>query len=274
MLSLRKTVSYLRRARGAAYRRARGAANIASSASEQGKYPDFCNLAAIDSSVFRSFRSNPSYTGILEHVNRRQGLDYYSKVQLLGMDTLRAAAQNDEIGGPKKISIDGIEISPTTLRYLKVAHDLEQLFGKLDGMRVCEIGVGYGGQCRLTDLRNQLESYTLVDIRPALRLADRYLSNFPIRTEVRFRTMNDLPRSEKYDLCISNYAFTELRREIQETYWSKVIAHSARGYMTYNDICEATFNSMTRDEIVQRSGGRVLPEEPLTAPKNCLIVWG
>jgi putative sugar O-methyltransferase len=164
-------------------------------------------------------------------------------------------------------------ISPTTLRYLKVADDLEKLFGSLEQVDVIEIGVGYGGQCRILDALFAIKSYTLVDLKPALDLAAEFLSHFPLRTSVRFLTMNELgPRS--YDLAISNYAFTELAGEVQEIYFAKVLEGTSRGYVTFNAIVPDEYRSLDRNELCQRLGATVLPEYPLTHPNNCIIVWG
>ena len=77
------------------------------------------------------------------------------------------------------MNVGGIAVSPTTLRYLKVANDLETLFSSLDGLRICEIGVGYGGQCRVLDAMFAVKSYTLVDLRPVLELASVSLVSLP-----------------------------------------------------------------------------------------------
>jgi hypothetical protein len=153
-----------------------------------------------------------------------------------------------------------------------VADDLEKHFGSLEGADVVEIGVGYGGQCRVLDSVFSLRSYTLVDLRPVLALADRFLCNFPMRSGLQFRTMNEL-LPQNYDLAISNYAFSELRREIQETYFEKVLDHCPKGYITYNEIQPPGFRAFTVDEICQRLNAQSFSEIPLTDPKNCILVW-
>ena len=87
-----------------------------------------------------------------------------------GMDAFKS---NDKYGSPFVFDYPGVEnISPTTLRYIKVLSDLKKHFGPLDGMNICEIGVGYGGQCRIINSMYRPSTYTLVDIRPALRLGE------------------------------------------------------------------------------------------------------
>jgi putative sugar O-methyltransferase len=233
-------------------------------------------MGSLDSKVFANFRRNPAYTTILEHVSEEQGREYLSLLSATGRANrnIEEATKNDTIGNPATMRLDsGLTISPTTLRYLKVADDVEGLFGSLDGADVIEIGVGYGGQCRILDSLFQIKSYTLVDLKPVLNLAGEFLSKFPLRCTLRFLTMNELS-PQHYDLALSNYAYTELSREVQEIYFAKALKLSQRGYITYNSIAPAEFRQLTSDELCSRLGAKKLPEEPLTHPKNCIIVWG
>ena len=78
-----------------------------------------------------------------------------------------------------------------------------------------------------------------------------------------------------YDLFISNYAFTELPRRIQDIYLERVILNSVKGYITYNEGTPPEFQSYRRDELTRLiPGSDVLEEKPLTAPSNCIIYWG
>lgn len=243
---------------------------------DEAAYLDVCRLAPIDASVFASFRRHPGYTRVLEHVSEEQGHEYLRLLSANGLARrhLAEAARNDTLGQPHTMRIEpGIEIAPTTLRYLKVADDIEQMFGGLDGATVVEIGVGYGGQCRVLDMLFALKSYTLVDLRPVLNLADEYLSHFPLRTTVQSLTMNELS-ARPYDFAVSNYALTELSRDLQETYYRKVLQHASKGYITYNNIGPAEYRPMTATELIDRLGGRSFPEEPLTHPHNQIIAWG
>jgi hypothetical protein len=249
--------------------------NLSSISAYDKDYMNVCRTAVLDPKVFNSFRRNPGYTPILEHVSEALGKEYLSILSHTGRSSaLAEAAKNDTIGDPAVMQLTPeLAISPSTLRYLKIADDLEQLFGGLENFDVIEIGVGYGGQCRIIDALFKINSYTLVDLRPVLSLASKFLDHFPLRSWVGFLTMNELaPRG--YDLAISNYAFTELRRAVQETYLSKVLRHTRRGYITYNDIAPPSFQTLTRDELCMRLNGRIVPEVPLTHPKNCIIVWG
>ena len=112
---------------------------LRSSISDDGTYPEFCRLAAWDSKKFTNFRSNNQYTHILEHVSEEIGLAYYSLLspQSKTDAQLREAANNDLVGNPRTMEIsEGIKLSPTTLRYMKVADDFRKQFGDLKGARI------------------------------------------------------------------------------------------------------------------------------------------
>ncbi len=258
-------------------RSTRGITSLAGSLSSLDEdYLGVCRMAVLDSRVFANFRHHPGYTTILEHVTEAQGTEYL-RMLLAGNRAstgIDEAARNDTIGGPRTMTLStGTQISPTTLRYLKVSNDLETLFGNLDGTDVVEIGVGYGGQCRVLDSLFELNSYTLIDLAPVLDLASEFLSRFPLRTTSRFLTMNELD-SRIYDLFISNYAFTELTRDLQEAYRRKVINGTKQGYVTFNATNPPEFRSYTSDELCAAFKARIFDERPLTHPGNCIIAWG
>ena len=86
--------------------------------------------------------------------------------------------------------------------------------------------------------------------------------------------MNELSPID-YDLAISNYAFTELPRTLQDIYLNRVILKAKRGYITYNEITPKEFNSYKAAELVEMIPGALITKEiPLTHPKNCVIIWG
>jgi hypothetical protein len=201
------------------------------SVSDAGDYPEFCQRAAQDASLFACFRRDEVYMSILG-LDASWGPIYFDAIPpgSAAAGLIPEVAQwDDAIGDPIKVTLpNGVMIAPTTLWYLKVADDLARLFGSFAGADVCEIGVGYGGQCRVLDALFPLRSYTLVDLRPVLSLAERFLSHFPLHCELRLRTMNELA-VQAYDLVISNYAFSELAGHIQQAYVRKAVATTPRG---------------------------------------------
>ncbi|MDR0713133.1 MAG: putative sugar O-methyltransferase [Bacteroidales bacterium] len=240
-------------------------------------YPDFCLKASKDISVFANFRQDKVYRAILEHIDSRTGRLYLNEIKKIRkdlLDNIDKIKENDLYGNPDLHEYDEIgKICSSTLRYAKVSADLLNLFGPLEGYKIAEIGVGYGGQCRVINSVSQPAEYTLIDIEPALLLAQCYLNRYILHSTMRYKTMNELVK-EDYDLVISNYAFTELRREIQDVYLEKMILNSKRGYITYNEITPEYFKSYKKEELLKIiPHSRIIEEMPLTHPKNCIILW-
>jgi len=250
---------------------------LKTSMSDDDKYPDFCLKAANDLSVFANFRQNEIYRRILEHVDAKAGERYLEEILKTRPDLINEIDKikaNDLYGNPSLFEYKTVgNISPTTLRYTKVLADILNHVGSLHGLKIAEIGVGYGGQCRIINALNQPEAYTLVDIKPALLLAKRYLDGYTLSSVINYKTMDEL-KKEPYDLVISNYAFTELRRDIQDVYLDKIILNSKYGYITYNDLTPEEFRSYKLDELLKIiPNSKIMAEKPLTNKKNCIIFW-
>lgn len=249
----------------------------ASSLSDSNSYNDFCRLASQDPATFATFRQNVVYNEILEHLSQEQGEEYLKIIQKDGdiYQAISSFQENDQYGSPTTFAYKDIgHFAPTTLRYIKVLSDLKGLFGPLDDMAICEIGVGYGGQCRVINALYTPKTYLLVDLESVLMLSKHYLNHFSCAPRCQTSTSDQLPQ-QSYDLVISNYAFTELRRPIQDIYLEKLILPAKRGYITYNDINPDDFNSYSLKELLEMiPGAHTIPEDPLTHPNNCIITWG
>lgn len=259
---------------------------VSTSASDNQSYPQVCLKASSDYWLFNEFRRNPFYNEILEHVSESQGHEYLHYIER-DPDVMGAIAEfkrNDAYGNPWSYEYPAIgKISPTTLRYIKVLVDLKEHFHSLDNLNLCEIGVGYGGQCRIINAYYKPATYCLIDIQPALALAQRFLDNYALHSVLAYRTMNELDPRE-CDLVLSNYAFSELSKPVQDVYLRRVVLNSKRGYITYNEMPAETFGrghfvSYKASEVQQMiPGSRLLKEEPSMHPErerqNSILVWG
>jgi hypothetical protein len=151
------------------------------SITNQQAYVDLCARAATDFAAFSNFRQNPVYVENVENVSDAIGGACLDKVlsdpkAVARIDALRL---NDAVGGPRTVEYPTIgPMAPTTVRYVKILADLHRMFGSLDGLDMCEIGIGYGGQCRVINAVDRPATYGLIDIDPALALARRYLGHF------------------------------------------------------------------------------------------------
>lgn len=253
-------------------------------------YSDFVWHAATDSKAFSSFRRNRVYTTILEHVSTDLGEQYLS---LITDPQVREICLNsdsaDKIGSPKTALYEGHIISPSTLRYGKVANDLVHFFPDFGSVRtICEIGVGYGGQARIlceysAQIGGALTRYELVDLPEVLMLSRRYLQHFHFSNEFAYRSKTEMGASgDGYDLVISNYAFSEFEKPLQKEYLEKILLKSKRGYLTMNSgLHDPQYPSDSgRDNYSQSDllsilpNAKVLAEAPLTSKNNYIIVFG
>jgi len=239
-------------------------------------YLRIVKLASVEEKAFSRFKSNREYREILEHVNREQGREYLSCINQYGLyiKSLRTFIRMDYCK-PFRYTYPKIgRVSPTNLRYAKIALDIRVLFGSISEFRIAEIGVGYGGQFHAISTIGNPYSYTLYDLPDVNQLALNYILNFTSTpTKVLIGDFND--SSFDFDLVISNYAFSELNRDLQETYLKNVIARSKRGYLIYNDIVEGGLDTIRIEEFASRIPGALIVNEfPLTKLRNNLIIWG
>jgi hypothetical protein len=248
------------------------------SVTDHAGYTEFCAAAATRPEVFATFKRAPVYREVLEHVTCEQGEAYLARVrdqspELVALfDRLR---ENDRLGSP--VTCDYGEhgrFSPTTLRYVKVLSDLLLLFGRPDGWTIAEIGCGYGGQCFVVSAATEPASYALVDLDAPRALQRHYLEQLGVG-RTRFPSPDELDPRAEYDLAISNYAFSECRRDVQEHYLERVLRRARRGYVTCNWIAPESYQAFSRDELLEAiPGSAFIPEVPATSPANAILVWG
>ena len=253
-----------------------GPSSNSTSLSDVSSYQEICKLAVKEESIFRKFRSCVQYKEILEHVSPELG--YLCLRKIPSPLSKKSMNQNNiytKVGQPSRFYFPGLgRVSPTEIRYTKIAQDLKYYFGELDGFSISEIGIGFGGQCgQLVQLAN-LKSYELVDLSPVLALAQKYLKRIGVDGNILYNTNLEFSQS-KPDLVISNYAFSELGREVQEKYFTELISKSPRGYVIYNHITPKNFNTMTAVEFASRiTGAKLLEEYPLSHEGNKVVIWG
>jgi hypothetical protein len=237
-------------------------------------YLRICQQAAENDLVFETFKRHPDYTPILEHVSYEQGMGYIEQIQRNApvlLNSMDKFVTNDLVGKPHKRFYPGImqDMSPTTLRYIKVLGDLVLWFGSLNDLDIVEIGGGYGGQCKIICDIFKPRSYKIIDLPEVLALTEKYLNRLYI-TNVQYNSPDKLERG-KYDLCISNYAFSEVGRNYQNIYIENVINKSAMGYLTCNFIAP---ENLTKDEILNlKPNFTVYEERPLTGEGNLIYTW-
>lgn len=256
------------------------------SVSDREDYRRICRLACKYDSFFKMFKGHEYYRRILEHVSEEQGQAYLDIIREEGEDLLEyfpKFRENDKYGGPITFTYDVGEFSPTTLRYIKVLMDLKNIFGDLNNLNIIEIGGGYGGQCKIISDVFSYQSYVIVDLDVVLALTQKYLTKLNVKN-VKCLDPNDLSDDKMYDLVISNYAFSECIRSVQDDYIDKILNRSRRGYITYNyDIGSkviyhpASTSPYNKEEITQILSKNyhvhIIDERPNFNSVNFSIIW-
>jgi len=250
------------------------------SESDNGLYSIAVQEALTNKKKFNNFKSNIFYQDILEHVNYPQGLEYLNIIKRDSnlLNNIDKFLINDQIGNPKKYYYEELKtkISPTTLRYIKVASDIKKIF-KDEITNIVEIGCGYGGQYLILDQVMKINHYILMDLHDVNKLIEKYLEHHLLNSSYETKTINQLQSNKQFDLVISNYAFSELPPQTQISYIKKILLNSKNGYLTMNSGKEnSNFkNHLSLEEIRNYIKNiTILEEEPNTSEGNYIIIWG
>jgi hypothetical protein len=153
---------------------------------------------------------------------------------------------------------------------------MKKLFENLNGYNITEIGIGFGGQSSIIAILSKPSSYTFYDLDPALNLSRKFISTLNLNGSFDFQDGRD-PKQGKYlpDLIISNYAFSELGRSVQDAYLKNVILKSPRGYMVWNSLAQVHLNAYSLADLIRIiPNSQIIPENPNTGLGNAIIVWG
>ena len=197
-------------------------------------YLDVCQYAANSDEFFKRFKSHPAYTHVLEHVSFEEGKQYLKEIDIDYIDKLQEIKQNDAIGKPQTYDYPSIgNISPTTIRYVKNTSDIINKFGNSFDS-IVEIGGGYGGLCKVLSSFIKFEQYLLLDLEECNLLSRKYLSHFDLPT-LSYRSEEIDEIDENFDLLISNYAFSECHKEVQQDYIERFIKKSNNFYIMHNN---------------------------------------
>jgi len=249
--------------------------------SDNGRYVATVRRAVSKDTAFKKFKRDPAYTEILEHVGKDLGLEYLAHIierDNLTCSDIQSFRVNDLIGAPFIHQFTHgafrVDCSGTTLRYCSVLSDLLHFFDLRDVRHVIELGVGYGGQAFLYTLHNPSVSYTLVDLPEVLELSRKYLNchSHLIRAKVEFKSILEFGPETESDLFISNYAFCELPRPLQDRVIEKVMKGSKRGYLIMGG---HSVGRVTKADLLEINPTAViLPEVPSTGRANYIVAWG
>ncbi len=244
-------------------------------------YTNAVNSIISSERKFERFRRHYDYREILEHVDFRLGKKYLEKIYEMDPDLNTAKIgieRNDSVGRPRMYKYPHFNrISPTTLRYLSVALDVDKEIKLQDVSKIVEIGAGYGGQAAVFDKLVSNVEYFIFDLPIVQTLIQKYLSNFDMKN-VTFLNLKDDQLPSEYDLVISNYAFSELPRELQTQYVERVLVKSKNGYLIMNsgrgNSTGRSNGKVSLSELSKKIPELIVKEEdPQTSPDNYVVYW-
>jgi hypothetical protein len=237
-----------------------------------------------------TFKGNPAYRQILEHVTPEQGHQFIACARAefpelwtaLTVLVPQIAMANDDLGQPVRSRFDELvlECSPSNLRYLWHALQTWQHIDALGQPQVhlVELGGGYGGLASyvygLADLfMTKLASYTIVDLPEVAALQLRYTATLglPVRT-VNGLDPTDLgavfePADGVQRFFVSAYGFAEFSRPLKDWYVEHLVRHCAHGFLVWN------YHPYWQNDVYTFVDGtvRIVPERPLIDPLNSFV---
>lgn len=248
-----------------------------SSFSDNPEYLSIVVLATHSDEVFPKFRSNRQYRRILEHVTKQLGIAYLGEMRdrIDVKVALSRLTKCDKTGGPLRYYFRGLGFfSPTTIRYLFFHSELIRIFGDLSGMRVVEVGGGFGGQAAVSTTLTENLEWVIFDLPEVSLLQERYLIQANPHARVTYKSGLDISDFTG-DVLLSNYALSEISRELQIEYMNKVVLNCNKGYMAWNTLSETLNGGLSLSEVLEMiPGSRAVPERPHSSPGNKFIVWG
>lgn len=220
-----------------------------SSITDNGWWSEFCARNAADDRRYARFRRMARHRLIVEATPPAEGRQHLERV-LRQTPHYRALFDRfltlDRIGAPimTEFAAD-VWFAPNTVRYMRYLSDCETRFGNLDGATIVEIGIGFGGQCKIFFDRFRVGKYILIDLPGPIALARRVLTEALGAQTVAERLLfleagkagapAGLPEG-RFDLAISTLAFSECHRSIQQGYIDNVLSRARCGYIHRNEI--------------------------------------
>ncbi|HVO65650.1 MAG TPA: putative sugar O-methyltransferase [Syntrophales bacterium] len=147
--------------------------------------------------------------------------------------------RNRNLGKPFSITYRG---EPVCLDYLQAVYELsfvaEHL--SLDGMKILEIGAGYGRTCHAFLSNHDISDYVIIDLPNCLKLSSSYLQKVLEKNQfdkVRFVPIDDLDvlQSDTFDLCINIDSFAEMEPGTV-AYYLNIINMTCRTFYVKNPV--------------------------------------
>jgi len=194
-----------------------------------------------------TFKSDARLHPIFEHCSKAIADEYY---KVIPEELLNHGFTNDFYGNPIMHRYGQKRFSTSTLQYIGVLSNLIREFGSLKDKSIVEIGGGYGGQARTIMDYFDVECYHIIDLPEVCQLQRKYSAAQSFTK----------PTGQQYDLCISNYALSEINNN--KLYIEEVVKKSRHGYITCNT-----------DKVQLDFPHSRLPDITGERETNCILIW-
>lgn len=223
-----------------------------------------------------NFKSSDVYRAILEHVSKEQGLEYYTLIknefQLSDETIYTYCKQNDSVGNPVLQEFPFGKSSPTSLRYVYHSNLILKYIDTLgkSSVKIVEMGGGYGGlylaiQFFAKHYKTQIFQYSIIDLVPALKLQEKYLTQQNMCNNITFHNADTFGETiqDTDNFLIAAYSFAEIHESLQIKYKNFFFPKVQHGFILWNiePIQHVPFNC------------RVETERPLTGPHNRFLFF-
>jgi hypothetical protein len=223
-----------------------------------------------------NFKNHPSYTYMLEHVSSDLGNKYLKYIRMNTKFTIKDVVSfcnlNDSFGNPNTVEYGIVTTSPTSLRYIYIAHLILEHFKSLNlpVIDIVEIGGGYGGLCLAIHYFSEkynlkINSYKIIDLAPIIKLQQIYVSKMNPNINVEYIDAATFGSNiVDNNLClVSTYCFSEIPLELQHSYVSTLFPKVSHGFIAWNAIPVYDIGYVCRIE----------DEVPNTAPNNKFVYF-
>ncbi len=240
-------------------------------------YREICKKAAEDLYHFYNFRSMPAYVNALVEIQNQDNrfAEYIEKSPRGFLKKLEAFRKLDSLGNPVAHQFLNLgRFSTTTLRYIAIGRQIQDLFSLPSKSTIVEIGAGFGGQCYILSKLYFPAKYYIYDLPETNALIEKVMKTLIVKNVVCMPVSEQLPQ-KKIDLFVSNYAFSECDRDLQMDYFERVIKKADRGYVMYNQIAGDALSPEEFVALLEKNHMHpTVYKEPIpTFHNNLLIVW-
>lgn len=217
-----------------------------------------------------NWKSHPSVAYMLEHewvLSANMYIDVL-RTELSDTTIQRLADLNDLYGGSAKQIINGINTSPSSIRYIRHAYDVckHMISKNLNDITLIEIGGGYGGLALIMSevaaiFGIRVQKYIIYDLPSVQKLQKYYLSLHTISMEIEWRdcaTFGADVSSDTTNVLVSCYCISEVPNGIRKQYLRNLLPNIKAAFFVWNWGSKEDLPSDRdeRPEIPDTSGGK------------------